>query len=171
MLIAPGQSAGVEFWPCSGGTCGRPCLDVDSVTVLGLSHKRASLILSCANVGIFKQLCLITLFSTDDPFCNCFDRNKILLFQLSQSWWLPGQRRYSSCFVGWNIFTSLGDSDLMCLFALLMSVIWGLHELFLVSPQCKKYQELYLVLSEDDRQKSCRLEHILVAYVSPFSSA
>lgn len=169
-MLVPRQSAGVGLWPCSDGTCGRPRLDVDFATVPGLGPRCTSLVPSCANVDVFKRLCLLTPFSTDGPFCNYFDRNKILLFQLSQSWRLPGQRRYSSCFIGWNIFISLGESDLMCLFALLMCVIWGLHELFLVSPQYKKHQELYLFSSEDDRQKCCRLEHILDAYVCPFSS-
>lgn len=75
---------------------------------------------SPANAGICKQLWLVTSLSADDFFCNCFDRSKILLFQLSWSWWLPGQRRYCHCFTGWTIFVSPGDSDLMCLFALLV---------------------------------------------------
>lgn len=76
----------------------------DIVTRLGPNC--TSLIPSHENVCIVKHLYFILSFSMNDPFCNCFDRNKILLLQLPQSQWLLGRRKYNSCFIGWNLYIS-----------------------------------------------------------------
>lgn len=138
VIIPVGNSPGGQFLMSEvADPCGKPLYDCT-----GLGPNYANLIPSHVDICIFRHLCFLSLFSTDDPLCHCFDRNKLLLLQLSRSWRLLGQRRCSSCFMGWNIFMSLGDSDLVCLFAFFIYMIGGLHELFLVSPQYKKYQEL-----------------------------
>lgn len=76
----------------------------DIVTRLGPNC--TSLIPSHENVCMVKHLYFILSFSMNDPFCYCFDRNKILLLQLPQSQWLLGRRKYNSCFIGWNLYIS-----------------------------------------------------------------
>lgn len=137
----------------------------------GLSPNYTNLVPSHVDVCIFRYLCFLALSSTDDLLLPLLWQKQDLAVATVTKLVTASQRRCNSHFMEWNIFVSLGDSDLMCLFALLIYMIGGLHELFLVSPQYKKYQELALFSSVDDGQKSCRLEHILVAYVFSFSSA
>lgn len=61
--------------------CGKPLYECT-----GLCSNYANLIPSHVDVCVFRHLCFLSLLSTDDPFCHCFDRNKILMLQLSRSW-------------------------------------------------------------------------------------